>query len=176
MFFSRVLKFFTGINLNYIFIGLMALLLAVIVLPNISAIAEKMGLETRSTLAAKAAVEKKNADIAIDANSNIAKANAILDKTADNKVNTISVVNDKVTINNDKANTIITKRKTQTAKIKTQPKEPIASIEPRLKIAMQLSGESLERVKASEINALVMLEAYCEYNKDDNCKPLTKIV
>jgi hypothetical protein len=176
MFFSRVLKFFTGINLNYIFIGLMAILLAVIVLPNISAIAEKMGLETRSTLAAKAAVEKKNADIAIDANNNTVKANDILKKTADNKVNTISVVNDKVTTNNDKANTIITKRQTQTAKIKTQPKQPTASVDPKLKMAMQLSGESLERVKASEINALVMLEAYCEYNKDENCKPLTKII
>jgi hypothetical protein len=174
--FTRVLKFFTGINLNYIFIGIMALLLAVIVLPNISAIAEKMGLETRSTLAAKAAVEKKNADIAIGANDNIAKANDILNKTSNNKVETISVVNDKVNTNNDKANVIITKRKTQTAKIKTQPKDPVASVDPRLKTAMQLSGESLERVKASEINALAMLEAYCEFNKDDNCKPLTKII
>lgn len=173
---ARLTKFLTGIDLNWIFIAILGIFLAVLVVPNISAIAEKMGLETRSTLAAKVAIESKNKDIALDANSNLVKANDILSKTGDNKVNTISAVSEKVSSNNDKAINIIEKRKARTEVIKKKPKVQTASIEPRLKAAMELSGESLARVQASEVNALSMLEAYCEYNKDDNCKPLTQIL
>jgi hypothetical protein len=147
-----------------------------IIIPNISAIAEKLGLETRSTLSIKAALEKKNTDIAKQANDSLIKVNEILSKTNENKIETITSVTNKIQDNNDKALSIIEKRKTKTDSIKNKSRVSPDKIEPKIKEAMDLTGESHESVENSEINALIMLEAYCEYNKDDNCKPLTKII
>ena len=55
----------------YFIVGVVALLLLAVVVPNASSIAERLGFETRASLKAQLAKEEVKADIALQANTNL---------------------------------------------------------------------------------------------------------
>ena len=55
----------------YVIVGLIALVVLAIVLPNASSIAERLGFETRASLKAQLAKEEVKADTALQANTNL---------------------------------------------------------------------------------------------------------
>ena len=55
----------------YVIVGIVALLLLAVVVPNASSIAERLGFETRASLKAQLAKEEVKADTALQANTNL---------------------------------------------------------------------------------------------------------
>jgi glutamyl/glutaminyl-tRNA synthetase len=173
--FSRTLL---NSSINGGFLIAIIAVLAMIILPNINSISEKLGFDTKASLREKVVVEKVIADKAIEANKKLAEVNAIFEKTNENALQAVSTQNEAKETITAKAETIIAKRKNKihVAKTKIKPTTEIAAkqpeIDPKLKMAVQLSGESLERVEASKTNSLAVWEAYCTFNKNDNCKTI----
>ena len=65
----KIAQFFS--KYIYVIVGIIALLLLAIVVPNASSIAERLGFETRASLKAQLAKEEVKADTALQANTNL---------------------------------------------------------------------------------------------------------
>ena len=65
----KIAQFFS--KYIYVIVGIVALLLLAVVVPNASSIAERLGFETRASLKAQLAKEEVKADTALQANTNL---------------------------------------------------------------------------------------------------------
>ncbi len=96
----------------YIIVGLVALTILAIVLPNASSIVEKFGVETRATLKADLAKEEIKTDIAVKANEQLVEE--VKEEKASSEV-TLTIIDNLSTV---KANTATKVSKIKTTKIK----------------------------------------------------------
>lgn len=173
--FSRIIGWFTkglfGSSISKYFVIAIVTLIALIVIPNIGPISEKLGFQTRAVLKEKVAEQKATINIITDANTTLAKANDILDKTGKNTEEAVTSLGNNKIDAEVKTTDIIEKRKENVVKVRTKPKvKDLTTIDPKLKLAMEISGETLERVEASKVNSLAIWEAYCNFNNDSSCK------
>ncbi len=129
-------------------------LIAIIVIPNMSDIKEKFGIETTKSLSVKLAQEERNTDAVIKANDSLLAVQnhvTVLDKVEDDltkaMVEEIKVANTKVTD--------ITK--TSNSKITKVVKDNKLSEQQKIK-------------EISKINIDAMWASYCSFNQDDECK------
>ena len=173
--FAGALGWFTkglfGSSISKYFVIAIVALIAMIVLPNIGPISERLGFQTRAVLKEKVAEQKATINVITDANSTLAKSNNVLEKTGVNTEQAVTTLGNSKVDAEVKTTGIIEKRKENVAKVRAKPKtKDLTTIDPKLKLAMELSGESLERVEASKVNSLAIWEAYCNFNNDESCK------
>lgn len=156
------------------FVVAIVAVLAMIIIPNMDSIREKLGFETKTSLAVKLAKEKANVDKVVEANDKLKRVNDVLDKTSNNSITAIDNFNTSKDNTIAKADDIVVKRKAKVEVIRKKPKQTteVSVVDPKLKLAVQLSGENLERVEASKVNSLAIWEAYCSFNNNDNCKTI----
>lgn len=168
--------FKTGNVLAKYFIILLVAFIAVIILPNISQIYNKLGFDTVANMKEQVTEIKVQRDIAVKTNDDNVKTIDKIEKVSFSEIEVIIKARDNETkvnnvtkqikINKDKKiNSII-------AKDQTVVDEPV-EIAPKLKIAMELSGESLEKVEASQANIVGIWQSYCQDTEDNSCKNLT---
>ena len=97
----KIAQFFS--KYIYVIVGIVALLLLAVVVPNASSIAERLGFETRASLKAQLAKEEVKADTALQANTNLVQeiekekksselTLAITDTLSVTKTNTVSKI------------------------------------------------------------------------------------
>ena len=129
-------------------------LIAIIILPNMDSIKEKIGIETVNSLTVKLNQEEHNTDLALKANKSLQIVQEhvkILDETEEELtealVNEINVANIKINEVKDSSNKKIIKITKDT----------------------NLTGVEKEQ-KISEINIDSMWASYCSFNQDDECK------
>ncbi len=101
----------------YIIVGLIALTILAVVLPNASSIAEKFGVETRATLKANLAKEEVKTQTAVKANTELVKE--IKEEKASTEV-TLKVIEDLSTV---KTNTAV-----KVSEIKVKKAKKIAKV------------------------------------------------
>lgn len=129
-------------------------LIAIIVIPNMSDIKEKFGIETTKSLSVKLAQEERNTDAVIKANKSLQIVQEhvkILDETEEKLtealVNELNVANTRVNEVKDSSNKKIIKITKNTS----------------------LTSDEKEQ-KISEVNINSMWTSYCSFNQDDECK------
>lgn len=149
------------------FIIVLLFIVALIVIPNLGQISAKLGFDTVASMKDKVAKAEANADKAESAaktNSNTIDTLGKIDKAKDDI--TINVVDKGSKIDNKTTNRI-NNRGEQVDKVK---KTPVIEkdITPELKLAMELSGESLEKVRISQVNIASIWDSYC--STTDQCK------
>jgi len=113
----KIAQFFS--KYIYVIVGIVALLLLAVVVPNASSIAERLGFETRASLKAQLAKEEVKADTALQANTNLVQeiekekkstelTLAITDTLSATKTSTVSKIT-KIKTTRDKVVTSATK-------------------------------------------------------------------
>ncbi len=113
----KIAQFFS--KYIYVIVGIVALLLLAVVVPNASSIAERLGFETRASLKAQLAKEEIKADTVLQANTNLVQeiekekksselTLAITDTLSATKTNTVSKIT-KIKTTRDKVVASVTK-------------------------------------------------------------------
>lgn len=159
-----------GNPLGMALLGIVLVLFAVILIPNIGQISERLGFESRATLKEKLAVEKINTDTAVDANASLVTAVAISDKTTENTVKAINNLNDNNKVTDVKTTDIVKKKNSNIARVKAEKKE-VASVDDPIQLKM---ATKLEEERISTYQVLAIWEAYCQFNVDETCKNIEK--
>ena len=101
----------------YVIVGIVALLLLAVVVPNASSIAERLGFETRASLKAQLAKEEVKADTALQANTNLVQE---IEKEKKSSELTLAITD---TLSATKTSTV-----TKITKIKTTRDKVVASV------------------------------------------------
>lgn len=160
-----------GNGLTKGFIAVLLVLIALIIVPNLGQIYAKLGFETVSTMKGK--VDQANADKntaigAAETNNATVITLGKVDKAKDEVV--VEVLEKGKTV--DKGTTIrIANRDRKIDDIKKKPNLSEKEITPELKLAVELSGESLEKVRMSQVNIATIWDSYC--STSDQCKGTT---
>ena len=110
----KIAQFFS--KYIYVIVGIIALLLLAVVLPNASSIAERLGFETRASLKAQLAKEEVKADTALQANTNLVQE---IEKEKKSSELTLAITD---TLSATKTSTV-----SKIAKIKTTRDKVVAS-------------------------------------------------
>ena len=110
----KIAQFFS--KYIYVIVGIVALLLLAVVVPNASSIAERLGFETRASLKAQLAKEEVKADIALQANTNLVQE---IEKEKKSSELTLAITD---TLSATKTSTV-----TKITKIKTTRDKVVAS-------------------------------------------------
>ena len=139
----------------YLVVGIIALLLLAVVVPNASSIAERLGFETRASLKAQLAKEEVKADTALQANTNLVQE---IDKEKKSTELTLAI-SDKLTTTKATTATKITKIKaTRDKTIVTVTKADIESSSQPSSITLPTNNhytpEVVQQVSAASIDAL----------------------
>ena len=149
----KIAQFFS--KYIYVIVGIIALLLLAVVLPNASSIAERLGFETRASLKAQLAKEEVKADTALKANTNLVQeiekekkstelTLAITDTLSATKTSTVSKIT-KIKTTRDKVVTSATKTNIDDS---TQPSTIT------LPTNNHYTPETVEQVSTANIDAL----------------------
>ena len=149
----KIAQFFS--KYIYVIVGIIALLLLAVVLPNASSIAERLGFETRASLKAQLAKEEVKADTALQANTNLVQeiekekkstelTLAITDTLSATKTSTVSKIT-KIKTTRDKVVTSATKTNIDDS---TQPSTIT------LPTNNHYTPETVEQVSTANIDAL----------------------
>ena len=149
----KIAQFFS--KYIYVIVGIIALLLLAVVLPNASSIAERLGFETRASLKAKLAKEEVKADTALQANTNLVQE---IEKEKKSTELTLAITD---TLSATKTSTVskITKIKTTRDKVVTSATKTNIddSIQPStitLPTNNHYTPEAVEQVSTANIDAL----------------------
>jgi cytoskeletal protein RodZ len=110
----KIAQFFS--KYIYVIVGIVALLLLAVVVPNASSIAERLGFETRASLKAQLAKEEVKADTALQANTNLVQE---IEKEKKSSELTLAITD---TLSATKTSTV-----TKITKIKTTRDKVVAS-------------------------------------------------
>ena len=139
----------------YVIVGIVALLLLAVVVPNASSIAERLGFETRASLKAQLAKEEVKADTALQANTNLVQE---IEKEKKSTELTLAITD---TLSATKTSTVskITKIKTTRDKVVTSATKTNIddSIQPStitLPTNNHYTPEAVEQVSTANIDAL----------------------
>ena len=149
----KIAQFFS--KYIYVIVGIVALLLLAVVVPNASSIAERLGFETRASLKAQLAKEEVKADTALQANTNLVQeiekekkstelTLAITDTRSATKTSTVSKIT-KIKTTRDKVVPSATKTNIDDS---TQPSTIT------LPTNNHYTPEAVEQVSAANIDAL----------------------
>ena len=149
----KIAQFFS--KYIYIIVGVIALLLLAVVVPNASSIAERLGFETRASLKAQLAKEEVKADIALQANTNIVQE---IEKEKKSSELTLAITD---TLSATKTSTVtkITKIKTTRDKVvASATKTNIDDVSQASTITLSTNNpytpEAVAQVSAANIDAL----------------------
>ena len=149
----KIAQFFS--TYIYVIVGIIALLLLAVVLPNASSIAERLGFETRASLKAQLAKEEVKADTALQANTNLVQE---IEKEKKSTELTLAITD---TLSATKTTTVskITKIKTTRDKVVTSATKTNIddSIQPStitLPTNNHYTPEAVEQVSTANIDAL----------------------
>ena len=149
----KIAQFFS--KYIYVIVGIIALLLLAVVLPNASSIAERLGFETRASLKAQLAKEEVKADTALQANTNLVQE---IEKEKKSTELTLAITD---TLSATKTSTLskITKIKTTRDKVVTSATKTNIddSIQPStitLPTNNHYTPEAVEQVSTANIDAL----------------------
>ncbi len=139
----------------YVIVGIVALLLLAVVVPNASSIAERLGFETRASLKAQLAKEEVKADTALQANTNLVQE---IEKEKKSSELTLVITD---TLSATKTNTVskITKIKTTRDKVvasatKTNIDDASQASTITLSTNNPYTPEAVAQVSAANIDAL----------------------
>ena len=149
----KIAQFFS--KYIYAIVGIVALLLLAVVVPNASSIAERLGFETRASLKAQLAKEEVKADTALQANTNLVQeiekekksselTLAITDTLSATKTSTVSKIT-KIKTTRDKVVASVTKTNIDDS---TQPSTITLSTN------NPYTPEAVAQVSAANIDAL----------------------
>ena len=149
----KIAQFFS--KYIYVIVGIIALLLLAVVLPNASSIAERLGFETRASLKAQLAKEEVKADTALQANTNLVQE---IEKEKKSSELTLAITD---TLSATKTSTVskITKIKTTRDKVvtsatKTNIDDSIQLSTITLPTNNPYTPEAVAQVSAANIDAL----------------------
>ena len=149
----KIAQFFS--KYIYVIVGIIALLLLAVVLPNASSIAERLGFETRASLKAQLAKEEVKADTALQANTNLVQE---IEKEKKSTELTLAITD---TLSATKTSTVskITKIKTTRDKVvtsatKTNINDSIQPSTITLPTNNHYTPEAVVQVSAANIDAL----------------------
>ena len=149
----KIAQFFS--KYIYVIVGIIALLLLAVVLPNASSIAERLGFETRASLKAQLAKEEVKADTALQANTNLVQE---IEKEKKSTELTLAITD---TLSATKTSTVskITKIKTTRDKVvasatKTNIDDSIQPSTITLPTNNHYTPEAVEQVSTANIDAL----------------------
>ena len=149
----KIAQFFS--KYIYVIVGIIALLLLAVVLPNASSIAERLGFETRASLKAQLAKEEVKADTALQANTNLVQE---IEKEKKSTELTLAIT-DTLSATKTSAVSKITKIKTTRDKVVTSATKTNIddSIQPStitLPTNNHYTPETVEQVSTANIDAL----------------------
>ena len=149
----KIAQFFS--KYIYVIVGIVALLLLAVVVPNASSIAERLGFETRASLKAQLAKEEVKADTALQANTNLVQE---IEKEKKSSELTLAITD---TLSATKTNTVskITKIKTTRDKVvasatKTNIDDASQASTITLSTNNPYTPEAVAQVSAANIDAL----------------------
>lgn len=145
-------KLFSG-DLTTVFITVMLVFLTLMAIPTVSKVAGFFGYETKEVLREKLNTEKRNTAVLKDVVENQKTTIQIVEKTAENVVETL----DNKVKNDVKTAEVATK-------IKVKRTEKILEIE-------KLDIPAVEKIElVSEVNITSIWEAYCNATPDPECQ------
>ena len=147
-------KFFLGNTLSIVFIGLIIALLAIIIIPNLNQISEKLGFETRTSLKTKLVKEQQNTQVAIDANRTLEGTISVIEKSKDNALNTIEEHHETVKKTEKKVHEIVVKKNQTIAKV----------------LSKEIKSDIPEATVVSKIQITAIWSTFCEFNEDPTCQ------
>ena len=149
----KIAQFFS--KYIYVIVGIVALLLLAVVVPNASSIAERLGFETRASLKAQLAKEEVKTDTALQANTNLVQE---IEKEKKSSELTLAITD---TLSATKTNTVskITKIKTTRDKVvasatKTNIDDSTQPSTITLSTNNPYTPEAVAQVSAANIDAL----------------------
>ena len=140
--------------LMYVVPIIIIVLMAIIIIPNLDSIKEKLGIETTKSLSIKLAQEEHNTDIALETNAKLIENNEIVEKLE----NTEDEITEELLQEIEVAN-----KKTLNIKEKTTSK--ITKIMKDTKLSEQQKREEI-----SSSNIASIWQSYCSFNQDVQCK------
>lgn len=182
LFFKKVLSIFTGSNgMLYI----LAILLAIIILPNYNFIIEKLGFETKNTLVKKLETEKGKVEVISEKNKDLNETVDNLKESKDNAEKTVIDVIKKEKIIEANSSDIVKRKNEKIENIKKEVKPKSQTINQEVKdkiehdkldnqlkeIDKELAEfDRIEKEKAiSEVQIIAIWEAYCKYDNNPKC-------
>ena len=149
----KIAQFFS--KYIYVIVGIVALLLLAVVVPNASSIAERLGFETRASLKAQLAKEEVKADTVLQANTNLVQE---IEKEKKSSELTLAITD---TLSATKTSTVskITKIKTTRDKVvasatKTNIDDASQASTITLSTNNPYTPEAVAQVSAANIDAL----------------------
>lgn len=140
--------------LMYVMPIIAIVLIAIIVIPNMDSIKEKLGIETTKSLSVKLVQEEHNTDIAIQANKNLLESQGVITELKNAEDEITGQLTEEIRVANDTASNIKDKANTKISKIVKDTK-----------ISDQQKPEEI-----SKVNIASIWESYCSFNQDSECK------
>ncbi len=140
--------------LMYVMPIIAIVLIAIILIPNMDHIKEKLGIETTKSLSVKLVREQHNTDIAVKANETLINNQEIIDQLGEAEDSITEELLQELEVANKK-----------TSDIKERTTSKINKIVKDTKLS-----DPQKRKEISKSNIASIWESYCSFNQDSECK------
>lgn len=162
-----ILSLVAGNAMNLVFLGLVAVLIMLLVIPNYQRVKGLLGFETLQSVKKELIQEKHNLDVAIEANHDTQLTLDDVVSARNDAMETIERIQDSVDTTKEIAKLIVTKRdETIKTSMKLTKKTPVRDQLKEVK-SSTLTQEQEYTVAKANINAV--WEAYCSFNENTEC-------
>lgn len=167
---DTVLKSILSNPSNYIFLGILFVILMVIIVPSYNRVKGLLGFETVEKVKTALVQEQKNTDTAVEANTTLKETLNDVVVAQEDVLATIDRLNDTVKETKVTVDKITEVRDTEIkrivkAKTKNQAQRKLAETEKD----KALNAEEIREISVANITAI--WSTYCSFNENDNCYP-----
>lgn len=163
-----VLKSILSNPMNYVFLGILFVVLMAIIIPSYNRVKGLLGFETIENVKTALVQETKNTDVAVQANDSLKETLDDVVVSHEDALNTIDRINTTIEETKQTLDKITEVRDTQIKKIvkvknKSQLQRKLSETEPD----KALTAEEIREVSVANINAI--WSTYCSFNENEQC-------
>ncbi len=163
-----VLKSILSNPMNYVFLGILFVILMAIIIPSYNRVKGLLGFETIENVKTALVQETKNTDVALQANDSLKETLDDVVVSHEDALNTIDRINNAVEETKQTLDKITEVRDTQIKKIvkvknKSQLQRKLSETEPD----KALTAEEIREISVANITAI--WSTYCSFNENEQC-------
>lgn len=163
-----VLKSILSNPMNYVFLGILFVVLMAIIIPSYNRVKGLLGFETIENVKTALVQETKNTDVALQANDSLKETLDDVVVSHEDALNTIDRINNSVEETKQTLDKITEVRDTQIKKIvkvknKSQLQRKLSETEPD----KALTAEEIREISVANITAI--WSTYCSFNENEQC-------
>lgn len=163
-----VLKSILSNPMNYVFLGILFVVLMAIIIPSYNRVKGLLGFETIENVKTALVQETKNTDVALQANDSLKETLDDVVVSHEDALNTIDRINTTIEETKQTLDKITEVRDTQIKKIvkvrnKSQLQRKLSETEPD----KALTAEEIREISVANITAI--WSTYCSFNENEQC-------